>query len=138
MKFIFSIAAAAFALSASPALAADRGGHGQGNGERKGSDGREQSDHGDYRSRDGNCPPGLAKKQYGCTAPGQYRRARWTRGQRLPHGYHGDTAYSQIPYAYRNQYNLNPNNRCIHQDNSVYQVDPRNEIIQQILGGLVR
>ncbi len=71
-------------------------------------------------------------------APGQYRHARWTRGQRLPHGYNGYTAYSQIPYAYRNQYNLNPNNRYIYQDNTVYQVDPRTQIIQQILGGLVR
>ncbi len=74
MKFIFSIAAAAVALSA--VLAAGRGGNGQGNGEREWSGGRERNDHGDHRSRHPNCPPGLAKKQYRCMAPGQYRHTR--------------------------------------------------------------
>jgi Ni/Co efflux regulator RcnB len=150
MKTLLTLAAAAaVALTASPALA-DKGGHGHGDKEWKhGGGDREDGDRGDrgdgYRTNYGyhhmsyrNCPPGLAKRHNGCMAPGQYRHQRWTRGQRLPYGYNGYTSYNQIPYSYRNQYNLDPNNRYIYQDNTIYQVDPRTSIIQQILGGLVR
>jgi hypothetical protein len=149
---MFSIAAAAIALSASPALAADRGGHGHGNSHdnREWNDRGDRGDRGDRRDWDEhrnygyhhssyrNCPPGLAKRHNGCMAPGQYRKARWSRGQRLPYGYNGYTSYNQIPYSYRQRYNLDPNDRYIYQDNTIYQVDPRTQIIQQILGGLVR
>ncbi|MDP9163191.1 MAG: hypothetical protein M3N06_03735 [Pseudomonadota bacterium] len=148
MKLIFSIAAAAIALSATPALSADRGGHGHGDrewqhggndrGDWRDGDRRYDRNRYGYRSSYRHCPPGLARKHNGCMPPGQYRHARWSRGQRLPQGYNGYTAYNQIPDRYRNQYNLDPNNRYIYQDNTIYQVDPRTQIIQQILGGLVR
>ena len=139
MKLILSIAAAAVALSASPALAADRGGHGHGNNDRQWSDRNDRQNYGYHNASYRNCPPGLAKKHNGCMAPGQYRKMnRWTRGERLPRGYNSYTSYNQIPYSYRQRYNLDPNNRYIYQNNTIYQVDPRTQVIQQILGGLVR
>ena len=147
MKLILSIAAAAVALTATPALA-DKGGHGRGDKEWKHGDDRNWGDRDNdrsernrygYRSSYRNCPPGLAKKHNGCMPPGQARKmARWSRGERLPQGYNSYTSYNQIPYSYRQRYNLDPNNRYIYRDNTIYQVDPRTQIIQQILGGQVR
>ncbi|MEO7786365.1 MAG: hypothetical protein ABIR77_00870 [Sphingomicrobium sp.] len=148
MKLILSIAAAAIALTASPALA-DKGGHGNGNKEWKhgGDDQRDWRDgdrryernHNGYRSSYRNCPPGLARKHNGCMPPGQARKmARWSRGERVPYGYRTYTPYNQIPQRYVDQYDLDPNNRYIYRDNTIYQVDPRTQIIQQILGGLIR
>lgn len=144
--FLTLAAAAAVALTASPALADP--GHGHGNGDKEwkhGGGDRDDGDRGGYRNNYGyhhssyrNCPPGLAKKHNGCMPPGQYRKYRWNRGQRLPNGYNGYTSYNQLPQRYVDQYNLDPNNRYIYQDNTIYQVDPRTSVIQQILGGLVR
>lgn len=147
-KFLILAAAATATLAASPALA-DKGGNGHGNkhagqsrefgdrhdGDRRWSDGDRRGDirYG-YRSSYRNCPPGLAKKHNGCLPPGQ----AWRRGYRVPNGYGSYTAYDQIPYEYRNRYDLDPENRYIYRDNTIYQVDPRTQIIQQILGGLVR
>ena len=144
---IFAAAAAAV-LSATPALA-DKGGHGHGDKEWKHGDrGDDRGDYRDhyrgererygYRSGYRGCPPGLARKHNGCRAPGQARNYRWNRGERLPRGYNSYTSYNQIPYRYRQRYNLDPNNRYIYQDNTIYQVDPQTQIIQQILGGLIR
>ena len=150
-KLMILAAAATAALIASPALA-DKGGKGHGdkhewksggkgdrdgdrrwgNGERRGDDRRDG-----YRSSYRNCPPGLARKHNGCQPPGQARQ-QWRRGYRVPNGYGSYTAYDQIPYEYRNRYNLDPDNRYIYRDNTIYQIDPRTQIIQQILGGLIR
>ena len=48
------------------------------------------------------------------------------------------TPYDQIPRRYIDQYHLDPNSRYIYRDNSIYQVNPRTRIIQQILSGLIR
>lgn len=143
MKTLFTLAAAAaVALTASPALA-DKGGHGNGNkewkhkgGERQYGDRDDRYNSGYHHSSYRNCPPGLAKKHNGCMPPGQYRK--WARGSRVPYGYRSYTPYNQIPQRYVDQYNLDPDNRYIYRDNTIYQVDPRTQIIQQILGGLVR
>ena len=150
MRTLFTLAAAAvIALTTSPALA-DKGGHGNGNGNKEWKHGGGDRDDG-YRGdrRDGdrinygyhhssyrNCPPGLAKRHNGCMAPGQARR--WAQGSRLPYGYNSYTPYNQIPQRYIDQYDLDSNNRYIYRDNTIYQVDPRTSIIQRILGGLVR
>ena len=150
MKLILSIAAAAIAFTATPALA-DKGGHGHGDKEWKHGggdrdDGRDndrwsdrrddQRNYGYHHSSYRNCPPGLAKRHNGCMAPGQARR--WAQGSRLPYGYNSYTPYNQIPQRYIDQYGLNSNNRYVYRDNTIYQVDPRTSIIQRILGGLVR
>lgn len=149
-NFLILAAVAGVALGATPALA-DRGGH----GDKQWKHGERGDDRGDYRGdgRDGyrddrnrygyrsgyrTCPPGLAKRHNGCMAPGQARNYRWNRGERLPRGYNRYASYNQIPYSYRQRYNLDPNNRYIYQDNTIYQVDPQTQIIQQILGGLIR
>ena len=151
-KLLILAAATAVALTASPALA-DKGGKGHGDDRGWQSNDRDDRHDGDrrwndndrrggdrntgYRSSYRHCPPGLAKKHNGCMPPGQARQ-QWRRGYRVPNGYGSYTAYDQIPYEYRNRYNLDPDNRYIYRDNTIYQVDPRTQIIQQILGGLVR
>lgn len=97
-------------LLASPAFAQGQGhGRGQGGGGQGGGHGRDHTQqqqhgqgqgHGQGRIADadrsliqgyfgqqfaqGNCPPGLAKKNNGCQPPGQARQ--WAVGQRLPAG----------------------------------------------------
>ncbi|MEO5641626.1 MAG: hypothetical protein ABIQ98_07680, partial [Sphingomicrobium sp.] len=81
----------------------------------------------------------LAKKNPRCMPPGQYKKlTSWSRGERVPYGYRTYTPYNQIPQRYVDQYNLDPDNRYIYRDNTIYQVDPRTSIIQRILGGLIR
>ena len=99
--------AAAIALAlllASPALAQGQG-HGRGQGGGHGRDHGQQQQHGQGHGQggriadadssliqgyfgqqfaQGNCPPGLAKKNNGCQPPGQARK--WAVGQRLPAG----------------------------------------------------
>lgn len=43
------------------------------------------------RFREGNCPPGLAKKNNGCMPPGQAKK--WRKGYRLP----ADVVYYPVP-----------------------------------------
>jgi Ni/Co efflux regulator RcnB len=101
MKLSAAIALAL--LLASPALAQGQGhGRGQGGGGGHGRD-HSQQQHGQghggriadadrsliqgyfgQQFAQGNCPPGLAKKNNGCQPPGQARR--WAVGQRLPDG----------------------------------------------------
>jgi Ni/Co efflux regulator RcnB len=65
--------------------------HGQGQGQGQGHGGRiADADRGliqgyfGQQFAQGNCPPGLAKKNNGCQPPGQARK--WAVGQRLPDG----------------------------------------------------
>ena len=129
-RFLTLAAVAAAALTASPALA-DRGDHGNKHWNNSDRDG----DRGNDRYR--HCPPGLAKKHNGCQPPGQARQ-RWERGQRLPHGYNSYTSYNNIPREYRDRYHLNRDGRYIYQNGTVYQVNPRTSVIEQILGSLAR
>ena len=154
MRTLLTLAAAAVASIAAPALAHPGGGHGNGHGDggqewKHGGDDRgddhgrwgdrRDDDHRNYgyhHSSMRNCPPGLAKRHNGCMAPSQARR--WAQGSRLPYGYQSYTPYNQIPQRYVDQYGLDPNDRYIYRDNTIYQVDPRTSIIQRILSGLIR
>jgi hypothetical protein len=49
----------------------------------------------DSYTRDGNCPPGLAKKGNGCQPPGQAKR--WSAGSTLP----GDVYIAPVPSGLR-------------------------------------
>ncbi len=150
MRSILTLAAAAaVALTGTPALA-DKGGHGHGNKEWKHGGDRDRdewrgdrADGGDryrsgYRSSYRNCPPGLARKHNGCMPPGQYRKQAWRQGERLPAGYRSYTPYEQIPENYRDRYDLSRDNRYVYRDGTVYQVDQRTNVIQQVLGALSR
>ena len=83
-----------------------------------------------------DCPPGLAKKNNGCLPPGQAKRL-FEQGQRLPTGYNYYTDFNNIPVQYRNQYNLDPNDRYIYRDNSIYVVDPRTSVVERVIGSLI-
>ena len=85
----------------------------------------------------GGCPPGLAKKSPACVPPGQARK-QFKVGERLPNGYNGYTPYSKIPYDLRRQHGLNTADRYIYRDDQLYRVDPKTQVIQQVLGAILR
>jgi hypothetical protein len=117
MKFAV-LASASVLVAASPVLAQGHGNHGNhGRGHQAQAYGR-------------GCPPGLAKKNNGCMPPGQ-AKARWRVGQRLP------TAYQNyyVPQAYRDRYNTDSYR---YYDGYVYRVDPKTEVIQQVIQALLR
>lgn len=118
MKTLFLIAGAAALGFTAPAVA--KPGHGQGH-------------HGD---RGYWCAPGLAKKHNGCRAPGQAKR--WDRGDRWRTNYGSYYRYNQIPYELRQRYDLNSRYRYYYNDGYLYQVDPRTQLISQVIGALLR
>jgi len=142
--FLILASAAAVALSATPALA-EKGGHGhkqewkQGDRHHDSYRDRYRSDrrYGYHSSSYRNCPPGLRKKHNRCMPPGQARRS-WREGQRITSNYRYYTPYSQIPQRYRDQYDLDRDNRYIYQNGTIYQVDPTTHIVERILSGLIR
>ena len=85
----------------------------------------------------GTCPPGLAKKGNGCMPPGQARK-RWNTGQRWNDSYGTRWSYNQIPYDWRQQYNLDPNDRYYYRDGYVYRVDNRTRLVEQVLSAILR
>ena len=87
--------------------------------------------------RNGNCPPGLAKKNNGCMPPGQFKKL-YSTGQILPLNYGNRWAFNQIPTDLRANYGLRPNARYIYGDGYLYQVDPRTMLIQQAVNAIVR
>ncbi|URD61020.1 hypothetical protein M8312_00415 [Sphingomonas sp. KRR8] len=144
MKHAFLIAGAALAVIAAPAAAKPGNGHGHGNGHGGDRDRWEQRDQGDrgdrygYGYNDRGCPPGLAKKHNGCMPPGQARRLN--RGDRYAQSYgYRYYNYNSIPYDVRERYDLNRNYRY-YSDNSgyLYGVDPRTQVVQQIIQALIR
>jgi hypothetical protein len=127
MKIAFIIAgAAAFAIAA-PAAAKPGNGHGHDHGDRQGWD---------HRGAYGNCPPGLAKKHNGCMAPGQARKLY--RGQHYQSGYGDYYSYGRIPYDVRRRYDLNSRYRYYYDNGTLYAVDPRTMLIQQVISALLR
>jgi len=82
-----------------------------------------------------NCPPGLAKKNPPCVPPGQVGRS-FTVGQRAPTGW-GMIRYNRIPNSVRDLYDLDDSDRYIYRNGTLYVVDPRTRLIQQIISGLV-
>ena len=152
MKNIVILAGLAALATATPALA-DRG-HGNDRHDNQRGD-RHDNQRGDrhdnqrgdrHDSREGwgtygawgnNCPPGLRKKHNGCMAPGQARK-RYNEGQRWNDGYGTRWSYNQIPYGYRQQYNLNPNDRYYYRDGYLYRVNRRSNLVEQVLSAILR
>ncbi|MEO8618668.1 MAG: hypothetical protein ABI412_04820 [Sphingomicrobium sp.] len=101
--------------------------------------------HGHHRSHgqqvlgwgNGACPPGLAKKNNGCLPPGIAKK-RYNVGQRWQSNYGQQWTYSQIPYDWRNQYGLNSTNRYYYRDGYLYRVDPRTQLVEQVIRALIR
>jgi hypothetical protein len=135
MKHMVMLAGASALAFAGPALAKPGHGNGHGNGHGHGY-ANAYGVEGPVGYGVGGCPPGLAKKNPPCVPPGQAKRLAI--GQRFPTGYANPYAYNQIPYALRNQYGLNPYNNYYYNNGSLYGVDPRTSVIQQVIGALLR
>lgn len=162
MNKIMIIAGIAALATAAPALADPGHGNGNGNHGRGDQHGQRYSDQGQryrdddrgprYRDQDrhrrdyrrgtngfwqGNCPPGLAKKHNGCLPPGIAKK-RYERGQRWARNYGYQWQYNQIPYDWRNQYNLDPRNRYYYGDGYLYGVDPTTMLVDQVIRAIIR
>lgn len=139
MKTALIIAGAALAVIAAPAAADPGHGRGHGGGDRdRGEERGNDRDRGGYGYNDRGCPPGLAKRNNGCQAPGQARRLN--RGDRYASNYgYRRYSYNTIPSDVRRQYDLNRNYNYYY-DNSgyLYGVDPRTQVVQQIIQALIR
>ena len=120
MKQLLLIAGAATLGMTAPALA--RPGHG--------------NDHDRWGNSARNCPPGLAKKHNGCVPPGHAKR--WNRGDRWRSTYGNLYTYNRIPYDIRQRYDLNSRYRYYYNDGYLYQVDPRTQLISQVISALLR
>jgi hypothetical protein len=122
MKQALILAGAALALAAAPAAAKP----GKGHGKHEKHGGYSQSYYGSqYGYAQRGCPPGQAKKL--------------ARGQRYSESYGYDRyAYNRIPYDVRQQYDLDPNNRYYYDQGNLYGVDPQTQIIEQIIGAILR
>ena len=127
MKKIILMAGIAALAATTPAIA--KPGHGHGNSHREG--------WGTYGAWGNNCPPGLAKKHNGCLPPGQARK-RYNVGQRWNSNYGQVWSYNQIPYDWRQQYNLDRNDRYYYRDGYLYRVDRRTNLVEQVLSALLR
>lgn len=78
------------------------------------------------------CPPGLAKKNPPCISPGQAKHL-FDRGDRIPSGFRDYVGYDDIPYRYRQRYDIPPGYDYIYRDDSVYVVDPTTRLVQTII-----
>ena len=145
MKTAHILAGAALAAVAAPAAADPGHGRGHGNNRDRYEDRYDRGDRygrwdrGDRYGYNGRgCPPGLAKKRNGCLPPGHARRL--SRGDRYASDYgYRRYSYSTIPYDVRQRYDLNRNYNYYY-DNSgyLYGVDPRTQVVQQIIQALIR
>jgi hypothetical protein len=134
MKHVLILAGAALAFAAAPAAA--KPAHGGG---KHGKHGAHAQHHqgGQFGYDRAGCPPGLAKKNNGCLAPGQAKKLRI--GQRYVQSYGYDAyAYNQIPYDLRREYGLDPSNNYYYDQGTIYGVDPRTQLVEQIISALLR
>jgi hypothetical protein len=131
MKQILMLVSAATLAFAAPALAkpGHGNGHGQGNPHAYGY-------NGPVGYGIGGCPPGLAKKNNGCMPPGLAKKL-YNVGQRFPRSYGDRWSYNQIPYDLRQQYGLNPYGNYYYGDGYLYRVDPKTQLIQQVISALL-
>lgn len=129
MKQTILIAGVVAFAFAGPAIA--KPGHGQGHGNPYA-----YGTHGPVGYGMGGCPPGLAKKNNGCLPPGQAKKLNV--GQRFASQYGDHYGFGQIPYDLRNRYNLDPRDRYYYGNGSLYQVDPRTMVVEQVISALLR
>jgi hypothetical protein len=83
----------------------------------------------------GNCPPGLDKKNNGCLPPGIAKRSfnvgdRWN-------GNYRRWSYNQVPLDWRTQYGLDPANRYYYRNGYLYSVDPRTRLVESVIQALI-
>lgn len=134
MKQALILAGAALAFIAAPVAAkpAHAGGpHGKHGGQ------VQQNHDGHYGYAQNGCPPGLAKKNNGCLPPGQAKKLQI--GQRYVSDYGYDRyAYNRIPSDLRQQYGLDPYNNYYYDQGNLYGVDPRTQIVEQIIRAILR
>lgn len=114
MKLILSLAALSLVAAAAPAAA--KPAHARG--------------HGGFQSAGMGCPPGLAKKNNGCLPPGQAKKLN--RGDRLP----SYLSRYNVPVQYQDRYSDNRDSAYRYENNSIYRVDRRSGIIEDIISGL--
>jgi hypothetical protein len=131
MKQILMLASAATLAFAAPALA--KPGHGNGYGQ---GNPHAYGYNGPVGYGIGGCPPGLAKKNNGCMPPGLAKKL-YNVGQRFPRSYGDRWSYNQIPYDLRQQYGLNPYGNYYYGDGYLYRVDPKTQLIQQVISALL-
>ncbi len=74
------------------------------------------------------CPPGLAKKHNGCLPPGQAKK-RFAIGERLPSSFN---SYN-VPEQYRDQYRDTNEDLFRYNDGSLYRVDARTRLIEEVI-----
>ena len=133
MRMLMLAGAAAMFAVAAPAAA--QPGHGKGHGNHASNHSTMKSQHsakGRYGAWGNSCPPGLAKKNNGCMPPGQARK-HYREGQRWNSNYGQRWSWSQVPYDWRNRYDLNSNDRYYYRDGYLYSVDPRTMLVEQII-----
>ncbi|MEO7655421.1 MAG: hypothetical protein ABIS23_07040 [Sphingomicrobium sp.] len=140
MKQVFVIAGALAFLASGPALAKSDKGHGKGHGNHSAQhQGKHHNKHSKakmygYGAR--GCPPGLAKHEGYCMPRGQFKKL-YASGQRYPTNYGNVWSYNQIPQDLRGQYGFNQNSRYYYGDGYLYQVDPRTNLIQQVVNAIM-
>jgi hypothetical protein len=148
MMYKILLAAGAAALAVAAPASADPGkGKGQGNQAKHGQVTKAQGKQvkhgkGIYQGHaaanfwgNGNCPPGLAKRNNGCLPPGIAKRHfgigdRWR-------GNYGLWNYNQVPLDWRTQYGLDPVNRYYYRDGYLYSVDPRTRLVESVIQALI-
>ena len=85
----------------------------------------------------GSCPPGLAKKNNGCTPPGQAKK-QYDVGQRYNTNFGNMWGYNQIPNDLRSQYNLDASDNYYYNQGYLYQVDQRSNLVERVISTLLR
>lgn len=85
----------------------------------------------------GNCPPGLAKKNNGCTPPGQAKK-QYEVGQRYNTNFGNMWGYNQIPNDLRSQYKLDSTDNYYYNQGYLYQVDQRTNLVERVISTLLR
>ncbi|HEX8413322.1 MAG TPA: hypothetical protein VF637_05480 [Sphingomicrobium sp.] len=133
---------AAAALTVSGAAAAGNPGKGQGKGNSSAAHGKKaQRGHSasNQAGRDwaatgqdtrnaGRCPPGLAKKNNGCMAPGQAKK-RFAQGDRLPATFRTNN----VPAAYADQYRDTAASLYRYNSGDVYRIDRVTQRIAEVI-----
>ena len=134
MKQLLILAGVAALAATAPAYAKPGNGNGHGNGH--GNVHGNSITHQNYGYGQGNCPPGLAKKNNGCLPPGQYKKL-YSEGQRIRSSFGQRYAYNQLPYSVRSQYDLDRQDRYYYNNGYLYQVDPRTMVVEQVIQTLL-
>ena len=83
-----------------------------------------------FRSAEGGCPPGLAKKNNGCLPPGQARKL-YALGERVPRGWYD--VYN-LPGTYRDVYYDSPDYAWRYDDSGyIYGVDRQSNLVDALI-----